>query len=179
MENIQPNNIEQDNITSKTRIKKEMHALQKIGERLIGLNSNQLREFCLPDTLFEAIIQAKQIKKNGARRRQIQYIGKLIREIEITKIKEKLSTWDGISTQHTAWIYQIERWRKNLLKDENALAEFTQQYPEANLQRIKTLIRNTHKEIIYNKPPKNFRALFHELQISIPKITNQDNMEID
>tara|TARA_Y100001960_G_scaffold290224_1_gene330686 strand:- start:1196 stop:1735 length:540 start_codon:yes stop_codon:yes gene_type:complete len=179
MENNQSNNQKQDTIASKTRIKQEMHSLQKIGERLIDLNSNQLMEFRLPDKLFEAIIQAKKIQKNGARRRQIQYIGKLMREIEVTKIKEKLSTWDGISKQHTAWIYQLERWRKNLLKDKNYFAKFAQQYPDANLQRIRTLIRNTHKEIIYGKPPKNFRALFHELQISIPKITDQENIKID
>ncbi len=178
MDNTQSNNLEQDTL-SKTRMKREMHALQNIGERLIELNRNQLKEFCLPDTLFEAIIQAKKIKKNGARRRQIQYIGKLMREIEINRIKEKLATWDGISNQHTAWIYNLERWRKNLLKDRNAFTEFALQYPEANLQRIRILIRNTHKEMNYDKPSKSFRALFHELQISIPKNTYQKNMNID
>ena len=97
MQSTQTNDLEHDTTTSKTRVKQEMHALQKIGERLIELNSNQLKECLLPDTLFEAIIEAKQIRKNGARRRQIQYIGKLMREVDISPIKEKMSIWDGIS----------------------------------------------------------------------------------
>ena len=124
MQSTQTNDLEHDTTTSKTRVKQEMHALQKIGERLIELNSNQLKECLLPDTLFEAIIEAKQIRKNGARRRQIQYIGKLMREVDISPIKEKMSTWDGISKEHTAWIYQIERWRKILLEDKDSFYKF-------------------------------------------------------
>ena len=169
MQDTQPNNLEQDITISKTRVKQEMHALQKIGERLVELNPDQLKEFFLPDTLFEAITEAKHIHKNGARRRQIQYIGKLMREVDINPIKKKLSIWDGISKQHTAWIHQIERWRNSLLKDKNAFAEFARLYPDADLQRIRTLTRNTHKEMLSGKPLKSFRALFHELQISIPK----------
>jgi len=178
MQNTQSNNLEQDTTISKTRVKQEMHALQKIGERLIELNPNQLKEFFLPDTLFEAIIEAKQIHKNGARRRQIQYIGKLMREVDMSPIKKKLSTWDGVSKQHTAWIHKIERLRNSLLKDKNTFAEFARLYPGANLQRIRTLTRNTHKEILSGKPLKSFRALFHELQISIPETTEQNDVVI-
>ena len=180
MQNTPPqsNNLKQDTTLSKTRIKQEMHALQKIGERLIELNPNQLKEFFLPDTLFEAISEAKQIHKNGARRRQIQYIGRLMREVDINPIKKKLSTWDGISKQHTAWIHQIERWRDCLLKDKSSFAEFARLYPDANLQRIRTLTRNAHKEILSSKPLKSFRALFHELQINIPKTTEQNDVVI-
>jgi len=179
MQSTQTSDLKQDATISKTRIKQEMHALQKIGERLIELNSNQLKEFFLPDTLFEAIIEAKQIRKNGARRRQIQYIGKLMREVDISPIKEKISTWDGLSKQHTAWIHQIERWRKSLLEDKNSFSEFAGLYPNANLQRIRTLTRNTHKETLSDKPPKNFHALFHELQLSIPKTNEQNDMVIE
>ncbi len=178
MQNTQSGNLKQDATISKTRVKQEMHALQKIGERLIELNPNQLKEFFLPDTLFEAIIEAKQIHKYGARRRQTQYIGRLMREVDISQIKKKISAWDGISKQHTAWIHQIERWRNNLLKDRNAFAEFARLYPDANLQRIRTLTRNTHKEMLSGKPLKNFRTLFHELQINIPKTTEQKDVVI-
>jgi ribosome-associated protein len=174
MQNTHPNNFKQDTTISKTRVKQEMHALQKIGERLIELNPNQLKEFFLPDTLFEAIIEAKQIHKNGARRRQIQYIGRLMREVDISPIKKKLSAWDGISKQHTAWIHQIERWRDSLLKDKSSFAEFARLYPD-DLQRIRTLTRNTHKEMLSGKPLKSFRNLFHELQINIPKTTEQND----
>ena len=178
MQNDLNKNLEQNTTTSKTCIKKEMHALQKIGERLVELNPKQLAEFCLPDTLMDAIITAKQIHKHGARRRQIRFVGKLMREIDIEPIQEKLSTWSGISLQHTAWTHLVERWRNCLLKDEHALAEFGQQYPAADLQRIRTLTRNAHKEKHSNKPLKSFRALFHELQISIPETSKQNDTVI-
>ena len=179
MQSTQTSDLEEDTTISKTRVKQEMHALQKIGERLIELNSNQLKECLLPDTLFEAIIEAKQIRKNGARRRQIQYIGKLMREVDISQIKEKISTWDGLSKEHTAWIHQIERWRKSLLEDKDSFSEFAGLHPDANLQRIRTVMRNTHKEMLSSKPPKSFRALFHELQLSIPKKKEQKDMAIE
>ena len=176
MQNVQqPNDLKQDTTISKTRIKQEMHALQKIGERLIKLNPKQLKELSLPDELFEAIIEAKKIRKYGAHRRQTQFIGKLMRDINIDRIKKKLSAWDGISSQHTAWIHQIERWRNSLLNEKNAFAEFAQQYPDADLQRIRTLIRNVHKEMSSGKPPKSFRTLFHELQKNIPETTEQND----
>ena len=163
-------NLESEPKTSKTRIKREMHALQKIGKQLVELNSKQLAEFSLPNTLFEAIITAKQKHKREAQRRQFQYIGKLMRNIDVEPILKRLSTCDGASKQHVAWIHLIEHWRNSILNSKHAISEFGQQYPTADLQRIRTLARNTHKETFSNKPPKNFRALFHEIQRSVPKI---------
>ncbi|UJP07865.1 MAG: DUF615 domain-containing protein, partial [Nitrosomonas sp.] len=59
---------------------------------------------------------------------------------------------------------QLERWRERLLNDDNALTEFAQKYPQADLQRLRLLIRNTQKEKAAEKPPKSFRLLFQELQ---------------
>ncbi len=163
-------NLELEPKTSKTRIKREMHALQKIGKQLVDLNSKQLAELSLPNTLLEAILTAKKMHKREAQRRQFQYIGKLMRNIDVEPILKRLSTCDGASTQHVAWIHLIERWRNSILNNKNSISEFGQQYPTANLQRIRTLARNTHKETLFNKPPKSFRALFHEIQRNVPKI---------
>ena len=178
MQNVQTNDLKQKTTISKTRLKQEMHALQKIGERLIELNQKQLEELSLPDKLFEALIEAKKIRKHGAHRRQIQFIGKLMREIDIDPIKIKLSVWDDVSKRHTAWIHQIDRWRNSLLKDKNAFAEFARQYPNADLQRIRTLTRNVQKETLSGKPLKSFRTLFHELQMNIPKTNEKNDMDI-
>lgn len=178
MQNDLNNNLEQDLRTSKTRIKQEMYALQKIGERLIKLNPKQLAKFCLPETLKDAIIEAKQIRKHEARRRQIQFVGKLMREVDVGPIQKRLSTWDGVSLQHIAWIHLVERWRNYLLKDKHAFAEFGRQYPTADLQRIRALTRNAHKESLSKKSLKSFRALFHELQTSIPETSEQNDTTI-
>ncbi|PSJ17108.1 ribosome biogenesis factor YjgA [Nitrosomonas supralitoralis] len=158
------NEIEQDTAPSKTKRKKDMHALQEIGEQLIELDSKKLDEFDLPEILSEAIKQAKAIHKHGARRRQLQYIGRLMREVNALPIQEKLDSWRQVSVHQTARLHQMERWRERLLSDEHALTEFAQKYPAADLQRLRLLIRNAHKEKTAEKPPKSFRLLFQELQ---------------
>ena len=154
---------------SKTRRKQEMHALQDIGEQLVQLDFKRLTELNLPDTLTDAILEARQIRKHGALRRQMQFIGKLMRSVDAEPIREKLDVWSGLNLKHTAWLHTLERWRERLLADEQALGELGQQYPAADLQQLRTLIRNAQKERLANKPPKSFRALFQELQRIIPE----------
>ena len=156
--------IEQDITPSKTKRKKDMHALQEIGEQLVALESKKLAEFDLPEILSDAIRQARSMQKHGARRRQLQYIGRLMREVDALPIQQKLDSWRQVSIHQTARLHQLERWRESLLSDEHVLTEFAQQYPAADLQRLRLLIRNAHKERAAGKPPKSFRLLFQELQ---------------
>lgn len=156
---------------SKTRRKQAMHALQDIGEQLVALDAKQIAELDLPETLRDAILETKLITKHEARRRQLQYIGKLMREIDIAPIQEKINARQRTSLHHTAWLHQLERWRERLLTDETVFTEFGQQYPHADLQRLRTLVRNANQEKLAGKPPKNFRALFHELRTIIPEKT--------
>jgi ribosome-associated protein len=149
---------------SKTQRKKDMHALQEIGEQLVELDPKKLTEFDLPEILVDAIKLARPMQKHGARRRQLQYIGRLMREVDASPIQEKLDSWQQNSKQQTARLHQLERWRERLLSDEHALTEFAKQYPQADLQRLRLLIRNAQKEKAAEKPPKSFRLLFQELQ---------------
>ncbi|MDN5835868.1 MAG: DUF615 domain-containing protein [Nitrosospira sp.] len=109
------------------------------------------------------------MRKHEARRRQMQFIGKLMRDVDAAPILEKCDLWSGATLQHTAWLHLLERWRSRLLTDEQAFAEFWQKYPAADLQHLRALARNAHKEKLANKPPRSFRALFHELQAVIPE----------
>ncbi len=167
-------NSGQDLSLSKTRRKQEMHALQDIGEQLVQLDLKRLAELGLPETLNDAIIEAKRMHKHEARRRQMQFIGKLMRDVDATPILEKFDLWSGVTLQHTAWLHLLERWRSRLLADERAFAELGQEYPAADLQHLRALARNAHKEKLANKPPRSFRALFHELQTVIPEGTETD-----
>lgn len=167
MQNTPENNDDQIAQLSKTRRKKEMHALQDIGEQMVALDINQLNELDLPEILMDAILDAKQIKKHGAYRRQMQYIGKLMRNVDVLSFQEKLAFWHNLKLQQTARQHLLEHWRERLLSDEKAFTEFSQNYPAADIQRLRMLARKTHKEKIANKPPKSFRALFHELQAII------------
>lgn len=162
------NHSEQDLLPSKTRRKQEMHALQDIGEQLVQLDLKRLAELGLPETLVDAILEARRMRKHEARRRQMQFIGKLMRDVDAAPILEKFDLWSGVTLQHTAWLHLLERWRNRLLTDEKSFAELGQKYPSADLQHLRTLVRNAHKEKLANKPPRSFRALFHELQTVIP-----------
>ena len=154
-------------VLSKTQRKKDMHALQEIGERLVELDQQKLSELNLPEILIDAINLARIKQKHGAHRRQMQYIGKLMRNIDVLPIQEKLESWQETSLFHTARLHQLEYWRERLLTDEHALNEFAQKYPAADLQRLRLLIRNAQKEKASEKSPKNFRLLFQALRATI------------
>ena len=160
---------EQDLPPSKTKIKKQMHDLQDIGEQLVALSKDQLKEVELPETLRDAIIEAKRITSFGAIKRQMQYIGRLMRDVDTAPITAKLDMWNGKSNQHIAYMHRVERWRDRLLEDEKALTELLADHPEADAQRLRALIRNAHKEKELAKPPKNFREIFQVLREILPE----------
>ncbi|MEW5903448.1 MAG: ribosome biogenesis factor YjgA [Pseudomonadota bacterium] len=149
---------------SKTKIKKQMHDLQDLGKQLTELNKEKWQELDLPEKLFEALVEYKRINKFGAQKRQLQYIGKLMREVETAPILAKLEVWSGNSRLHTAWLHQVENWRDRLLEDHDALTALLAEHPEADAQRLRTLIRNAHKEKELNKPPKSYREIFQLLR---------------
>jgi ribosome-associated protein len=154
---------------SKTKIKKQMHDLQDLGEQLTELSKDHLAELDIPDNLRDAVREVKKIKSFGALKRQMQYIGKLMRDIDPAPIQARLSEWNGTSKQHIAWLHQVERWRDRLLEDPNALTELLAAYPGADVQHLRALIRNAIKEKELVKPPKSFREIFQVLRELIPE----------
>jgi ribosome-associated protein len=158
-----------DQPISKTQRKKNMHALQYLGEQLVTLNPALLEQLDLSEKLRDAVIEARKLNKFEARRRQMQYIGRLMREIDAAPIRQKLDSILNPQKQHQAWLNLIERWRKRLLADEAALAELIQVHPQADAQQLHLLVWNTQSEAALGKPPKSFRALFQELQELIPQ----------
>ncbi|HZV98973.1 MAG TPA: ribosome biogenesis factor YjgA [Methylophilaceae bacterium] len=149
---------------SKTKRKAAMDALQDIGVALVALPKEKLAKLDLPETLADAIKEAKRITANGATRRQMQYIGRLMREIDTEPIVDQLQRWEGKHTAENAHFHQLERWRTRLLEDEGVLAEFMQKYPGVDSQQMRTLIRNAKREHLTNKPPKSSRELFKLLR---------------
>lgn len=156
---------------SKTKIKKQMHDLRDLGEELTELGKDQLAQLDIPESLRDAIREMHRMKTFGAKRRQIQYIGKLMRDIDTAPILAKLDTWKGVSKQHIGYMHQLERWRERLLEGDSALTELLTAYPETDVQRLRTLIRNALKERETGKPAKNFRELFQVLRETIPEPT--------
>ena len=154
---------------SKTKIKKQMHELRDLGEELTELGKDQIAQLDIPENLRDAIREMHRMKTFGAKRRQMQYIGKLMRDVDTAPIIAKLNTWKGTSQQHIGYMHQLERWRERLLENDAALTELLSQYPQTDVQRLRTLIRNTLKEREAGKPAKNFREIFQVLRETIPE----------
>jgi ribosome-associated protein len=153
-----------ENYVSKTKRKQAMTELQDMGEELVKQGNSRLAELNLPEELLTAVQEAKRITANGATRRQMQYIGRLMRNIDVAPIKAKLDAWSGNSKAEAAKFHRLERWRDRLLSDEAALSEFIAEFPATDAQQIRTLIRNARKEAEASKPPKSSRALFKLLR---------------
>ena len=159
----------QDELISKTRRKKDMLALQDLGAKLVELNEQQLDTMQLPESLLAAVLEAKRLSRHEARRPQMQYIGRLMRDIDAAPIRDRLDQWLGQGRQHTAQLHAIERWRDELLSGDPALARFLEQYPGADSQQLRTLIRNARREQGAALPPKSYRELFRALRETIDK----------
>ncbi len=154
----------QDELTSKTRKKKDMLALQDLGVKLVELNEQQLEAMQLPESLLEAVLEARRLTRHEARRRQMQYIGRLMRDLDAAPIRDRLDKWLGQGREHTAQLHALERWREDLLAGDPALERFLREHPGADSQKLRTLIRNARREQGAALPPKSYRELFRVLR---------------
>ncbi len=161
-------NSEEFELKSKSQLKRDMHALQALGEQLIQLNNSRLVKLSLPENLHEALITAKNIKKHGALKRQTQYIGRLMRNIDAQPIIDYLASLQAKKQQGNEEFKKIEIWRDKLLsQDFQALNDLISQYPHLDIQHIRTLVRNALAQSKQGKTPKASRALFKYLRTSI------------
>ncbi len=146
-----------------------MHALQALGASLVELGPAQLDAIELPEALREAVLAARRIASREARRRQLQYIGRLMRDVDPAPIRAKLDAWHGQSHEATAALHRVERWRERLLAEEDALTELASEFPGADLQRLRALVRSARAEQARDakasgRPPRAFRELFRAIK---------------
>jgi ribosome-associated protein len=148
---------------SKSQLKRDMHALQALGVEIVALPKDALKRMPLPESLDEAVREARRITDHEGKRRQMQYVGKVMRGLtdgETAALREALDKYKGVNKSETARLHWIERTREKLLADDAALTEFIRQHPAADPQEGRTLIRNARKEAQQGKPPRYFRELF-------------------
>lgn len=167
--------MEEDERPSKSQRKREMTALQDTGVQLVELNAGQLAQIGLPERLHDAILEAQSISDFEGRRRQMQYIGKLMREVDPAPIRAKLDQWNGAAHEHTAQHRLVERWRERLLAGDGALAQFATDYPGSDLQHLRSLVASIKRDRAAGKPPKNHRTLFRAiLDTIVHRSTTED-----
>jgi ribosome-associated protein len=155
-----------DEIISKTKLKKQMDDLQQLGLELVRLSDKQLAQFELGDSLLEAIKFARTIKANGALRRHCQYIGKLMRTVDEVYVRETLLVVMGESHHNTRILHECEQWRDKLLASDDELNLFIAKYPNTDITELRQLIRSVRKELIAGKN-KNYRGLFQLIRQQI------------
>jgi ribosome-associated protein len=149
---------------SKTKRKQEMHELQALGAALVELPEAQLRGVPLDERLRQAVMETKRISSHEARRRQLQYVGRLMREIDPAPIRAALDAIEGSSAQATARHKRLEQLRSRLLADDAALTDLVAAHPGADAQALRTLIRNARREQKEGRPPRAYRELFRALK---------------
>lgn len=149
---------------SRSQRKRDVEALQDLGRQLTELSKDQLKKMDLPEDLLDALLEYKRITSHGAMRRQMQFIGKVMREVDVESIVEHLAVIRGESNVAKAEFHALERWRERLLADDDAVTEWLTAHPDADGQRLRQLIRNARKEAEQGKPPKSSRELFRLLR---------------
>lgn len=168
---------------SKSQLKREMTALQELGEELVSQPKDRVMRVPMPEDVREVILECQKIKDHEGRRRQMQYVGKkmrLLEEDEIAAIQKVLDSWKGASKSETAAMHALERRREKLLADDTALTDLKEKYPEVDVQQLRTLIRNARKEQAENKPPKAYREIFQILkQLQAPSAKQEPEQNDD
>jgi ribosome-associated protein len=152
---------------SKTRRKAAMHDLQDLGETLVGLNAARRAQLDLPERLDNAIADAQSITKWEARRRQMQFIGKLMRDVDPEPIRERIAQWSSAPAAEKVRLANVERWRERLLAGGDALAALAVAMPDADRSQIAALVARAQAERAGNQPPHAFRELFRLLNATV------------
>ncbi len=151
---------------SKSQIKREMHDLQDLGKRMLDLSNDQLDTLPISDTLRSAIVESRRIRQNEARRRHLQYVGKVIRqEDDPDALKRAIDAFDSGSEEHTRRHHLAERWRDRMIAEgDSVVGEFFGYCPTADMQHLRNLARNARKDVEKQKNTGQSRKLFRYLR---------------
>jgi ribosome-associated protein len=152
-----------DLLPSKTRRKAAMHALQDLGEAMVRLTPARLAALALPERLSDAIAEARQITRWEARRRQMQFIGRLMRDVDPLPIQARLEQCAGAPNAEKARLANVERWRTRLLSEADALDRLCAENAFADRPRLEALVTRVRDERARAQPPHAYRELFRTL----------------
>ena len=158
----------EEHLKSKTQLKKEADDVQTLGVEIAQLPKQKITSLSLPDDAKEAIIFYQNIKKNSAKRRQAQYIGKILRGLDLSQVIEELNVIKNISKLRIKLEHEAEGWREKLITSPAALDEFINQY-QPDISNLNQTISNARKDSLADKKSKNYRNLYRLILESIQK----------
>jgi ribosome-associated protein len=149
---------------SKSERKRRAHRLQALGRQLAGLKPEELAELPLPDALVAAVGDYQRFPSHEARRRQLQFIGRLMRDLDPEPLQTALDGLQGKSAQARYEFHQLERWRERLLAEADALTAFIEAHPDVDVQQLRQRIQQVHKAATEDQQRSAYRALFRFLR---------------
>jgi ribosome-associated protein len=148
---------------SKSELKRQAHALQELGEALLELPDERLSALPISETLLDAVRELKRTRSHEGRRRQMQYVGKLMRHADTEPLREAVAALQLGRAQDTLSLHRAERWRDELMADDDALTRWVAQHPQTDAQQLRSLVRAARKDAA--TPPeqrhgRSYRELF-------------------
>ena len=166
-----------DDRPSKSHLKREMHARQALGKKLVDLNNAQLGRMDLSEPLLAAIRETQRISGHEARRRQLQYVGKLMRDVDFTALQAAYDDLMGATRESVALMHRCERLRDRMLEDDEVLGEYIAEHPGIDIQWLRAKVRAARQERSAARPPKQARELYKwlyaELKGAAPELSQE------
>ncbi|MBL8308228.1 MAG: DUF615 domain-containing protein [Rubrivivax sp.] len=157
-----------DDRPSKTRLKQASHDLQKLGLELAALSDGALEAIEMPEALRDALVEYRRTRSHEGRRRQLQYVGKLMRSADADALREAVAAATLGSAQNALALHVVERWRAELIAGEEAMTRWMAEHPETDTQQLRSLVRAARRDAAGLAPearqPKSFRELFQFLK---------------
>lgn len=166
---------DRESAPSKSELKRESLRLQKLGEQLIALPEARLLAIPMPETLREAVREARSMKSRRALYRQRQFIGRLMRETDASDVEAALQQLAADQKTSARRFHHLEQWRDRLIEEgEELIGELLVAFPEADRQHVRQLIRQARVERDNDRPPAHARSLFRYLREQRPAATQKD-----
>ncbi len=148
---------------SKSALKRQSHELQELGKQLLAMPDSRLASIDMPERLRDALDQWKKTRSFEGKRRQLQFIGKVMREVDSEPLREAVASFQMGHAKDALQLHQVERWRLELINDEaDAMTRWMAAYPESDAQQLRNLVRQARKDAAAAPEQRNGRA-FREL----------------
>lgn len=149
---------------SKTRLKQQSHDLQDLGMLVAALSDDRLSRIEMPDALREAIDTYRKTRSHEGRRRQMQYVGKLMRSADEAVLREAVAEATLGSARETLLLHETEMWRDALVSDDEALTRWLAEHPDTDTQQLRSLVRAARRDAAglaaEARQPRSYRDLF-------------------
>ena len=153
-----------DDRPSKTQLKQQSQELQKLGQQLAELSPERLARTAMPESLRDALEQLRRTRSHEGRRRQLQYVGKLMRSVDAEPLREAVAEAELGSARQALKLHEAERWRAELIADDEALTRWISAHPDTDAQHLRSLVRAARRDSASLTPedrqPRAVRELF-------------------